>query len=325
MAEIKCPSCGGKFTIDETGYAKILQQVRNDEFERELKIRKAEYERSQSAEFELQKQELIRKYEDALDLKQKEVELYRDFKVRLSTKGIGESLEQYCECEFNKLRATAFQNAYFEKDNDAKDGSKGDFIYRESIDGVEFISIMFEMKNEMESTEKKHTNESFFKKLNEDRNKKGCEYAILVSLLEKDNDLYNSGIVDVSHKYPKMYVIRPQFFISMITVLRNAALNALDAKKELQKMREQEADVTQFEANLAAYTENIENNYLLAGKRFRNAIEEIDKVISALEKTKEELTKAEENLRRADSKAKSITIKKLTKNAPSVKAMFDKI
>lgn len=325
MAEIKCPNCGDSFVIDESGYAKILQQVRNEEFERSLELFKAELERTQKAEYDQQREELIRKYEEKLNEKQKEVELYRDFKIRLSTKGVGESLEQYCECEFNKLRATAFQNAYFEKDNDAKDGTKGDFIYRESVDGVEFISIMFEMKNEMETTKTKHTNESHLKKLDEDRQKKGCEYAVLVSLLEKENDLYNNGIVDMSHKYPKMYVVRPQFFIPIITILRNAAMNSLSYKQEIKKLQEQEVDVTRFEANLAEYTANIENNHRLAGERFANAITEIDAAIAMLEKTKEDLLMAEDKLRLAEKKAKAITIRKLTKDAPSVKAMFDKL
>lgn len=325
MAEIKCPNCGDSFVIDESGYAKILQQVRNDEFERSLALFKAELERTQKAEYEQRREELIRKYEEKLDEKEKEVALYRDFKIRLSTKGVGESLEQFCECEFNKLRATAFPNAYFEKDNDDKDGSKGDYIYRESADGVEFISIMFEMKNEMETTKMKRTNESHFKKLDEDRRKKGCEYAVLVSLLEKENDLYNNGIVDVSYKYPKMYVIRPQFFIAMITILRNAALNSLAYKREIKKLQEQEVDVARFEANLVEYTSNIENNHRLAGERFANAIAEIDAAIGMLEKTKEELLVAEDKLRLAEKKAKAITIRKLTKNAPSVKAKFDEL
>ena len=277
-----------------------------------------------NAEYEKRK-EITSSYEEQLKAKNKEIELYRDFKTKLSTKMVGETLEQHCECQFNQLRATAFPNAYFEKDNDSKDGSKGDYIYRESADGVEFISIMFEMKNEMESTEKKHINESFFKKLDSDRQKKGCEYAVLVSLLEKDSEFYNTGIVDVSHKYPKMYVIRPQFFIPMITLLRNAALNSLEFKKELEKLKEQEVDVSQFEANLAKFTSNIENNHRLAGDKFSKAISEIDEAIKSLEKTKEDLLGVEDKLRLAENKAKEITIRKLTKNSPSVKAMFDEI
>ena len=332
MADIKCPNCGDSFTIDESGYAKILQQVRNDEFERELAIRKAELEKLKKAELDEQKAEeakklesIIREFEEKLKAKDKEIELYRDFKISLSTKMVGESLEQHCECQFNQLRATAFPNAYFEKDNDAKDGTKGDYIYRESADGVEFISIMFEMKNEMESTEKKHTNEFFLKKLDDDRKKKGCEYAVLVSLLEKESELYNTGIVDMSHKFPKMYVIRPQFFIPMITLLRNAALNSLEFKKELQRMQEQEVDVTQFEANLASYTSSIENNHRLAGERFTKAVKEIDDAIAALVKAKEDLLTAEDKLRLAEEKAKAITIRKLIKNAPTVKEMFDEL
>lgn len=332
MKEIKCPNCGDSFKIDESGYAQILQQVRNNEFERELNIRKAELEQVKTAELneriyaeQKKHDEIIRQYEEKLKVKDKEIELYRDFKISLSTKMVGESLEQHCECQFNQLRATAFPNAYFEKDNDAKDGTKGDYIYRESIDGVEFISIMFEMKNEMEATEKKHTNESFFNKLDEDRRKKGCEYAVLVTLLEKESELYNTGIVDVSHKYPKMYVIRPQFFIPMITLLRNAAMNSFEYKKELQKMREQEIDVNNFEANLAVFKDNIKNNYRLAEGAFEGAIEDINKSIAALEKTKEELIKVKDKLRLADNKAEAITIKKLVKNAPSIKAMFDEL
>lgn len=325
MSEIKCPNCGESFVIDESGYAKILQQVRNDEFERELEIRKAELERIHKAEFEHAREELVREYEEQLKIKDKDIEYYRDFKIRLSTKGVGESLEKYCECKFNELRATGFQTAYFEKDNDAADGTKGDYIYRDFMDGVEFISIMFEMKNEMDTTKTKHTNESFLKKLHEDREKKGCEYAVLVSLLERGNELYDSGIVDMSHKYPKMYVIRPQFFISMITVLRNAAMKSLECKKELQKMREQELDVTQFEANLAAFTDNIENNHRLASENFAAAIAEIDKAIAALKQTKEDLLTTEKKLELADKKAKAITIRKLVKDAPSVKAMFDEL
>ena len=332
MAEVKCPNCGNSFVIDESGYAKILQQVRNDEFEREISIRKAELEKLKKAELdehlaeEKKKLEaVVREFEDKLKNKDKEIELYRDFKISLSTKMVGESLEQHCECQFNQLRATAFQNAQFEKDNDAKDGTKGDYIYRESADDVEFISIMFEMKNEMETTEKKRTNEFFLKKLDDDRKKKGCEYAVLVSLLEKESELYNTGIVDMSHKFPKMYVIRPQFFIPMITLLRNAALNSLEFKKELQRMKEQEIDVTQFEANLASYTSSIENNHRLAGERFDKAVKEIDDAIAALVKAKEDLSAAEDKLKIAEKKANSITIRKLTKNAPAVKAMFEDV
>ena len=225
--------------------------------------------------------------------------------------------------QFNSLRMTAFPNAYFEKDNDAKTGSKGDFIFRESADGTEFISIMFEMKNEMDTTATKHKNEDFFKELDKDRREKGCEYAVLVSLLEIDNEYYNNGIVDVSYKYPKMYVIRPQFFIPIITLLRNAALNSLKYQQELQVVRNQQVDIQNFEENMMAFKEGFARNYRLASEKFQKAIEEIDKTIDHLQKTKDALLSSENNLRLANNKAEDLTIKKLTKNAPTVKAMFD--
>jgi hypothetical protein len=236
---------------------------------------------------------------------------------------VGESLEQHCLNQFNSLRMTAFPNAYFEKDNDAKTGSKGDFIFRESADGTEFISIMFEMKNEMDTTATKHKNEDFFKELDKDRREKGCEYAVLVSLLEIDNEYYNNGIVDVSYKYPKMYVIRPQFFIPIITLLRNAALNSLKYQQELQVVRNQQVDIQNFEENMMAFKEGFARNYRLASEKFQKAIEEIDKTIDHLQKTKDALLSSENNLRLANNKAEDLTIKKLTKNAPTVKAMFD--
>ncbi|MBR3992721.1 MAG: DUF2130 domain-containing protein, partial [Anaerotignum sp.] len=259
-----------------------------------------------------------------LKLKDEQIEYYKDFKARQSTKMIGESLEQHCLVQFNSLRMTAFPNAYFEKDNDARTGSKGDFIYREcSDDGTEFISIMFEMKNEADTTATKHKNEDFFKELDKDRNEKGCEYAILVSLLEIDNDLYNNGIVDVSYKYPKMYVIRPQFFIPMITLLRNAAKNSLQYQQELQIVRNQQVDILHFEENMNAFKDGFARNYRLASDKFAVAIKEIDKTIEHLQKTKAALISSEDNLRLANKKADELSIKKLTKNAPSVKAMFD--
>lgn len=269
---------------------------------------------------------LKEQYEGKLKIKDEQIEYYKDFKARQSTKMIGESLEQHCLTQFNSLRTTAFPHAYFEKDNDARTGSKGDFIYREcGEDGTEFISIMFEMKNEADTTATKHKNEDFFKELDKDRNEKGCEYAILVSLLEIDNELYNNGIVDVSYRYPKMYVIRPQFFIPMITLLRNAAKNALQYRQELQIVRNQQVDILHFEDNMKTFKEGFARNYRQASNKFKEAIEEIDKTIHHLNKTKEALLSSENNLRLANNKAEDLSIKKLTKNAPSVKAMFDEI
>ncbi len=274
----------------------------------------------------LNEKALKEQYEDKLKLKDEQIEYYKDFKARQSTKMIGESLEQHCLNQFNSLRMTAFPNAYFEKDNDARTGSKGDFIYRESgEDGTEFISIMFEMKNEADTTATKHKNEDFFKELDKDRNEKGCEYAILVSLLEIDNELYNNGIVDVSYKYPKMYVIRPQFFIPMITLLRNAAQNSLQYRQELQLVRNQQVDILHFEENMNAFKEGFARNYRIASDKFATAIDEIDKTIDHLQKTKAALLSSENNLRLANNKADELSIKKLTKNAPSVKVMFDEL
>ena len=274
----------------------------------------------------LNEKSIKEQYEVKLKLKDEQIEYYKDFKARQSTKMIGESLEQHCLTQFNSLRMTAFPNAYFEKDNDARTGSKGDFIYRESSeDGTEFISIMFDMKNEADTTATKHKNEDFFKELDKDRNEKGCEYAILVSLLEIDNDLYNNGIVDVSYKYPKMYVIRPQFFIPMITLLRNAAMNSLKYQQELQIVRNQQVDILHFEENMNAFKDGFARNYRLASDKFATAIKEIDKTIEHLQKTKAALISSEDNLRLANKKADELSIKKLTKNAPSVKAMFDEL
>ena len=282
--------------------------------------------KNKETESRLNEKSLKEQYEDRLRLKDEQIEYYKDFKARQSTKMIGESLEQHCLTQFNSIRMTAFPNAYFEKDNDARTGSKGDFIYRErSEDGTEFISIMFEMKNEADMTATKHKNEDFFKELDKDRNEKGCEYAILVSLLEIDNELYNNGIVDVSYKYPKMYVIRPQFFIPMITLLRNAAQNSLQYRQELQIVRNQQVDILNFEENMNAFKEGFARNYRLASEKFSTAIEEIDKTIDHLQKTKAALLSSENNLRLANNKADELTIKKLTKNAPSVKAMFDEL
>lgn len=265
------------------------------------------------------------KYEALLRLKDEEIERYRDFRARLSTKMIGESLETHCMDEFNRMRQAAFPSAYFEKDNDARTGSKGDFIFRDYDDGVEYISIMFEMKNEADGTGKKHRNEDFFRELDKDRREKGCEYAVLVSMLESDSDLYNSGIVDVSYRYEKMYVIRPQFFIPMITLLRNAARSSLGYRKQLQMIQNQNIDITHFEEALDDFREKFGRNYRIASERFRTAIEEIDKSIQHLQKIKDNLLASDNNLRLANSKAEELTIRRLTRNNPTMKAKFDEL
>lgn len=281
---------------------------------------------SKETERQLKEKSLKEQYESKLKLKDEQIEYYKDFKARQSTKMVGESLEQHCMNQFNSIRMTAFPKAYFEKDNDSRTGSKGDFIFREAgDDGTEFISIMFEMKNEMDETATKHKNEDFFKELDKDRREKGCEYAVLVSLLEIDNELYNNGIVDVSYRYEKMYVIRPQFFIPMITLLRNAALNSLKYQQELQVVKNQQIDILHFEENMNVFKEGFARNYRIASERFRKAVDEIDKTISHLQKTKEALLSSENNLRLANNKAEDLTIKKLTKNAPSVKKMFEEL
>lgn len=272
---------------------------------------------------QLQNQTIINGYEEQLKLKDEQIAYYKDFKAKQSTKMIGESLEKHCEIEFNKLRATAFKNAYFEKDNDARTGSKGDYIYREKDeDGIEFISIMFEMKNEADMTATKKRNEDFFKELDKDRKEKNCEYAILVSLLEMDNELYNEGIVDVSYRYDKMYVIRPQFFIPMITLLRNAALHSLDYRKELQVVRNQNIDISNFEQSMNDFKDKFSRNYRLASEKFSKAINEIDKTIEHLQKTKEALLSSENNLRLANNKVEDLSIKKLTRNNPTMAQKF---
>lgn len=263
------------------------------------------------------------KYESALRLKDDQIAQLKDMKARLSTKMVGETLEQHCENEFNKLRATAFRNAYFEKDNDARSGSKGDFIYREQDDnGDEIISIMFEMKNESKTTATKHKNEDFFKELDKDRKEKHCEYAVLVTLLEADNEYYNTGIVDVSHRYPKMYVIRPQFFIPMITILRNAALNSMAYKRELAVVRNQNIDITNFEDRMEKFKTAFSRNYEIASRKFMSAIDEIDKTISHLQKIKEALLSSENQLRLANNKASELSIKRLTAGNPTMQAKF---
>lgn len=278
---------------------------------------------SKDHERQLLEASLKQTYETQIKDRDDAIERLKDMKARLSTKMVGETLEQHCEIEFNKLRATAFAGAYFEKDNDATSGSKGDYIFREAdAAGTEFISIMFEMKNENDRTATKKKNEDFFKELDKDRTEKGCEYAVLVSLLEPDNELYNGGIVDVSHRYPKMYVVRPQFFIPMITLLRNAAKNTLAYKAELAAMKAQNIDVTHFEEQLETFKSGFARNYDLAARKFQTAITEIDKSIKALEKTKEALLGSQNNLRLANNKAQDVTIKRLTKNNPTMATKF---
>lgn len=300
---------------------KELESVKSD-----LKSKNSEAklrEESLKSQVKLREAALKTQYEGAIKLKDEEIERLKDLKSKLSTKMVGETLEQHCQTEFNRLRATAFKNAYFEKDNDARTGSKGDFIYREDDEnGNEIISIMFEMKNENEATATKHKNEDFFKELDKDRKEKKCEYAVLVSLLESDSELYNTGIVDVSYKYEKMYVIRPQFFIPMITLLRNAALNSMKYKEELAIIRNQNIDITHFEENMENFKQSFARNYELASRKFSTAIEEIDKTIAHLQKTKEALLSSENNLRLANNKAEDLTIKRLTRGNPTMAAKF---
>jgi hypothetical protein len=410
MNEIICPHCQKAFKVDEAGFADILKQVRDHEFEQELleRVRLLEKDKESAVQLaeantknalqadvarrdariaelkaekdlalaqlqskkdaelselkaklgavetekklavteavnvvEKQRDELANKlqnkdtekqllesslkdkYETELKSKDEMIAYYKDMKAKLSTKMVGETLEQHCETEFNKLRATAFPNAYFEKDNDARSGSKGDYIYRETDGaGNEIISIMFEMKNEGDETATKHKNEDFFRELDKDRAEKKCEYAILVTLLEGDSELYNSGIVDVTHKFPKMYVIRPQFFIPMITLLRNAALNSLKYKSELALVKAQNVDITNFEENMNTFKEGFARNYDLASRKFKTAIEEIDKTIDHLQKTKDALLSSENNLRLANNKAEDLTIKRLTRGNPTMAAKF---
>ena len=279
---------------------------------------------NQEAERKLSEQAMKEMYEAELRFKDDQIIQLKDFKARMSTKMVGESLEQHCLDEFNKIRMTAFPRAEFGKDNDASSGSKGDFIYREkSEDGVEFISIMFEMKNEMDTTKTKHKNEDYFKELDKDRREKDCEYAVLVTLLEPDSELYNSGIVDVSYRYEKMYVIRPQLFIPMITLLRNAALNSLAYQRELAIVRNQQLDLTHFEENMNTFKEGFNRNVDLAGRKFKDAIEEIDKTIQHLEKVKKELQGSDNNLRIANRKVEEVDVKKLTKGNPTMQARFE--
>ena len=319
----------------EREIAELKNEAKLKDASRELEIKLALEEKEKkidellaqkkAAALEQKLSEDALKNEHALVLKQKddEIQYYKDLKARMSTKMLGETLEQHCETEFNRLRSTGFRGAYFEKDNDAKTGSKGDYIFREfSDDGVEFISIMFEMKNEADATATKKKNEDFLKELDKDRREKGCEYAVLVSLLEADSELYNAGIVDMSHRYEKTYVIRPQFFIPIITLLRNAAYNTLEYKKEAALIKSQNVDVSNFEEELINFQTGFARNFDLASRKFSDAIEEIDKTIKLLEKIKENLTGSEKNLRIANDKAQDLSIKKLTKGNPTMQAKF---
>jgi hypothetical protein len=409
MNEIICPNCKKAFKIDEAGFADILKQVRDHQFEEELekrlklaenekesavklaeanlksvlqedlnkkdkelsvklaakeaeiaqiksKLDSAEIERKLSVTVAVQKIEKerddlvnnlkfketetlllekslnenfaiqLKTKDDIIKIKDEEIAFRVDLKQRLSTKMVGESLEQHCEIEFNKLRSSAFQNSYFEKDNDSRSGSKGDFIFKENdAHGNEIISIMFEMKNEADATIAKKRNDEFFKELDKDRTEKKCEYAVLVSTLESDNELYNMGIVDVSHKFQKMYVVRPQFFIPIITLLRNASMNSMQYKAELSLIKNQNIDITNFEDNITKFKEGFAKNYDLASRQFKTAIDEIDKTMDHLQKTKEALLASVNNLRLANNKAEDLTIKKLTQGNPTMKAKFDEL
>lgn len=358
---VRCPDCGHEFRLSDAGYADILKQVRTAEFDRELASAREQLERVDKAErdamraqFELKLTEerqadsrriaelelgmssqkegyeariaqMLQKHADELALRDEQVEKYRDFKLQMSTKMVGESLERHCENEFNRLRAACFPGAYFEKDNDARSGSKGDYIFRESRDGVEFISIMFEMKNEMDDTDErhKHKNEDFFDKLDRDRREKGCEYAVLVSMLEGDSELYNAGIVDVSHRYPKMYVVRPQFFIPITTLLRNAALGSLEYRRELEAERARNLDVSRFESDLEDFKARFSKNRDLSARKLGEAVDEIDKAIDRLQKAKSALVSADRNLRLAGDKLDDLTIRRLVRGNPTMAALLE--
>ena len=384
MTEIVCPHCQTAFKIDESGYAEILKQVHDKDFEKQLGERikaqettnklttelavsnakaalerdrdklKAELEKTQMAQelalanalaevtrekdriqgdldranLEKLRDETTLKAHHAqeLQVREEKIEHLRDLKLRLSTKMLGESLEQHCETEFNRIRPTAFPRAYFEKDNDTNSGTKGDFIFKDADDtGTEIVSIMFEMKNESDSTDKKKKNEDFFKKLDKDRTEKGCEYAVLVSMLESESDLYNTGIVDVSYKYPKMYVVRPQFFLTIITLLRNAAMNSLQYKTELALVKAQHIDITNFETELDQFKSSFGRNYDLASRQFQTAMDEIDKSILHLQRTKDALLSTSNNLRLANNKAQDVSVKRLTRNNPTMAQKFDEL
>ena len=323
---------------------RLKAQIDKAETEKELAVAKAVQEKDKDislketeitkllSDLELQKKEgairensLREQHKGELKLRDDEIERLKDFKARQSTKMIGESLEQHCFTQFNQIRMTAFPHAYFDKDNDARTGSKGDFIFRDYLDGTEFISIMFEMKNEMDTTATKHKNEDFLKELDKDRNEKNCEYAVLVSLLESDNDLYNNGIVDVSYRYPKMYVVRPQFFIPIISLLRNAAINSFEYQKKLVEIQSQQLDLYNFESNLSAFKDSFNTSFKNARDRFEDAIKGIDNTISSLTKIRENLVKSENHLNAANNKIEDVSVKKLTKNAPAVRAMLEEI
>lgn len=330
IVELEARLAGQQDAFDAEKRLAVTQATAEAERERdslaaELRLKEAEKAQLEN-EFKAQLAEKLRSKDELIAYKDQEIERYRDMKARLSTKLLGESLEQHCEIEFNRLRATAFPHAYFEKDNDASGGSKGDYIFRECDEGgIEIVSIMFEMKNEQDDSTHRHKNEDFFKKLDADRRAKGCEYAVLVTLLEPENELYNGGIVDVSHRYEKMYVIRPQFFIPLISILRNAAFGALEYKNELALMRQQNIDITNFEAEMDDFKQRFGRNYRLASEKFQKAIAEIDKTIDHLMKTKEALLGSENNLRLANDKAEALTIKRLTRNNPTMKAKFDEL
>ncbi|MBF0986132.1 MAG: DUF2130 domain-containing protein [Clostridiales bacterium] len=384
MNEIKCPKCGTMFQIDEKDYDSIVKQIRDGEFNAEIKKREEElrkYTKSEidslkerldfekkselsnkeleierlknqirqseienkyalkeavqekenkivnlenkielsQKEYQLKEQNLIDIHAREIKAKEQEIELYKDMKLKLSTKMVGETLEQHCKVQYDEYLRPILKNAYFEKDNDSKTGSKGDFIYREKTeDGIEFISIMFEMKNESDQTATKHKNEDFFKELDKDRKEKNCEYAILVSLLEKDNDYYNGGIVDVSHKYEKMYVVRPQSFITIINILRNSALNTVETKRKLIEIQNQNIDIANFEEKMNNFKSAFSRNFKLASDKFDSAIDEIDKTMQHLQKIKDNLLGSKNQLRLANDKAEDLTIKKLTSNSPSI-------
>lgn len=384
MNEIVCPHCNTAFKVDASGYAEILKQVHDKDFEKQLgeRIKALESNNKLATELavskakvalekerdklkaELEKTQITQKVDLAnalakvtrekdriqgdldranleklrdettlkalhaqeLQVREEKIENLRDLKLRLSTKMLGESLEQHCETEFNRIRPTAFSRAYFEKDNDTNNGTKGDFIFKEADDtGTEIVSIMFEMKNESDSTDKKKKNEDFFKKLDKDRTEKGCEYAVLVSMLESESDLYNTGIVDVSYKYPKMYVVRPQFFIPIITLLRNAAMNSIQYKTELALVKAQHIEITNFETKLDEFKTLFGRNYDLASRQFQTAMDEIDKSILHLQRTKDALLSASNNLRLANNRAQDVSVKRLTLNNPTMAKKFDEL
>lgn len=327
-----------QLAVKDTLLIQINAKLENAENEKKLAVNEAlnsvEKERdklknslqNKDFEYKITESSLKEKYENELKSKDEIIERYKDMKLKLSTKMLGETLEQHCEIEFNKIRATAFQKAYFEKDNNSKSGSKGDYIYKETDDlGNEIISIMFEMKNEGDETATKKRNEDFFKELDKDRTEKKCEYAVLVTLLEVDNELYNAGIVDFSYKYEKMYVVRPQFFIPIITILRNAAMNSMKAKAELAIVKSQNVDITSFEENINSFKAGFAKNYDLASRQFKTAIEEIDKTMDHLQKTKDSLLASVNNLRLANNKAEDLTIKKLTRGNPTMTAKFEEL